>query len=242
MCGCCAAFAECGTLSLLGAGFDTAGVGERELTSRLSGRFAAGMLVLADRGFPSFELWREAAATSAGLAWRCRAAFALPLIERLPDGTYLSQLRGRRKYERTRVRVVEFSVKDADTGISEVFALITTLLDPEAHNAGQLARLYAERWRTETLFKILKVEVRATGAVLRSKTSAMVRQEIWGLLCCYQAVRQITALAAATAKVELRRVRFPELFDAVRASVATVLAACDLAKAFRLLVEDLPGC
>lgn len=88
----------------------------------------------------------------------------------------------------------------------------------------------------------MKVEVRATGAVLRSKTPAMVRQEIWGLLCCYQAVRQITALAAATAKVELRRVRFPELFDAVRASVATVLAACDLAKAFRLLVEDLPGC
>ena len=149
MCGCCAAFAEYGTLSLLGAGFDTAGVGERELTSRLSGRFAAGMLVLADRGFPSFELWREAAATSAGLAWRCRAAFALPLIERLPDGTYLSQLRGRRKYERTRVRVVEFSVKDADTGISEVFALITTLLDPEAHNAEQLARLYAERWRAD---------------------------------------------------------------------------------------------
>ncbi len=168
------------------------------------------------------------------------AAFALPLIERLPDGTYLSQLRGRRKYERTRIRVVEFSVKDADTGISEVFALITTLLDPEAHNAEQLARLYAERWRTETLFKILKVEVRATGAVLRSKTPAMVRQEIWGLLCCYQAVRQITALAAVNAKVELRRVRFPELFDAVRASVATVLAACDLAKAFRLLVEDLP--
>ena len=76
-------------------------------------------------------------------------------------------------------------------------------------------------------FKILKVGVRATGPVLRSKTPAMVRQEIWGLLCCYQAVRQITALAA---EVELRRVRFPELFDAVRASVATVLAACDLAK------------
>ena len=141
MCGCCAAFAEYGTLSLLGAEFDTAGVGERELTSRLSGRFAAGMLVLADRGFPSFELWREAAATSAGLAWRCRAAFALPLIERLPDGTYLSQLRGRRKYERTRVRVVEFSVKDADTGISEVFALITTLLDPATAPDGEIAEL-----------------------------------------------------------------------------------------------------
>lgn len=33
---------------------------------------------------------------------------------------------------------------------------------------------------------------------------------------------------------------FPELFDAIRASVATVLSSCDVAKAFRLLVEDLP--
>lgn len=89
------AFAECGALSLLGAEFDTVGVGERELTNRLLDRFAPGMLVLADRGFPSFELWREAAATGAVLAWRVSAAFALPLIERLPDGTYLSQLRGR---------------------------------------------------------------------------------------------------------------------------------------------------
>lgn len=218
------ALAECGTMALLGAAFDSTAVGERELVTRLLGRFAPGLLVLADRGFPSFELWRDAVASGADLAWRASASFALPVIEVLPDGTYLSQLRGRKKTDRITVRVVEFSVKDAETGISEVFALITTLLDPLAHGALELAGLYAARWQVELLFKILKVELRESGAVLRSRSPAMVRQEIWGLLCCYQAVRLVTAHTAARAQVEVRRVKFPELLDAVRDSVATAIS------------------
>jgi len=150
------ALAECGTMALLGAAFDSIEVGERDLVVRLLGRFAPGVLVLADRGFPSFELWHDAVATGADLAWRVSASFALPVIERLSDGTYLSQIRGRKRHERITVRVVEYSVKDADTGISEVFALITTLLDPDAHPALDLAGLYAARWQVELLFKILK--------------------------------------------------------------------------------------
>jgi hypothetical protein len=218
------AFAECGTMALLGAAFDSIAVDERTLVTRLLDRFAPGMLVLADRGFPSFELWRDAAGTGADLAWRVSASFTLPLVERLSDGTYLSRLRGHKKGEQITVRVVEYSVKDADTGISEVFALITTLLDPDAHPAADLARLYAARWQVEIIFKILKVGIRASHAVLRSKSPAMVRQELWGLLCCYQAVRLVTAHAAARADVEVARVKFPEVLDAVRDSLATAIS------------------
>jgi hypothetical protein len=235
------AFAECGTMALLGAAFDSAGVGDRELAGRLLGRLAPGMFVLADRGFASFELWRDAVASGADLAWRVSASFALPVIERLDDGTYLSRVRGRRKHEQITVRVVEFSVKDADTGVSEVFALITTLLDPLAHRALELAWLYAARWQVELLFKILKVQLRESGAVLRSRSPAMVRQEIWGLLCCYQAVRLVTAHAAARAHVEVGRVRFPALLDAVRDSLATAISPCTLERAQRHLIADLPG-
>jgi hypothetical protein len=77
------ALAKCGTMALLGAAFDSIEVGERELVTRLPGRFAPGLLVLADRGFPSFELWREAA----DLAWRVSASFTLPVLQRLEDGT-----------------------------------------------------------------------------------------------------------------------------------------------------------
>lgn len=88
------------------------------------------MLVPADRGFPSHDLYVEALATGADLLWRVSASFTLPVIERLDDGTYLSEVRGRRKKGRVAVRVIEYSVRD-DDGISEAFALITNLLDAD---------------------------------------------------------------------------------------------------------------
>ena len=234
------ALAECGTMALLGAEFDSIGVDERTLVERLLNRFTPGMLVLADRGFPSYKLWRDAVATEADLAWRVSASFTLPMIERLADGTYLSELRGGKKSERITVRVVEYSVQDADTGISEVFALITTLTDPVAYPALELARLYACRWQVETLFKILKVEIRQSHAVLRSKSPAMVRQELWGLLCCYQAVRLVAARAGGEAGIDITRIRFPEVLDAVRDSIALAFSPCTLAKALRDLATELP--
>jgi hypothetical protein len=218
------ALAECGTLAVAGAAFDSIAVGERELAGRLLDRLTAGMLVLADRGFPSWELFGAAAGTGAQLAWRVSGAFALPLLQRLPDGTYRSELRGPRGAAPVPVRVVEFAVKDADTGISELFALVTTLMDTEAYPAAEIARLYLERWKAELVFEILKVQVRETHATLRSKSPAMVRQELYALLCCYQAIRQVIACAAHTARIDPRDIRFPEALDAVRRSVATVLS------------------
>jgi hypothetical protein len=109
------------------------------------------MLVLADRGFPSRELCRKVAGTGAQLAFRASASFTLPVTARLADGTYLTELRGRRKGERMTVRVIEFSVKDPAAGISGVFALITTVIDHERYDAESIARLYLRRWRAETL-------------------------------------------------------------------------------------------
>lgn len=49
-----------------------------------------GMLCLADRFFPSYELWRAAAKTGADLLWRVRRNARLEVAQRLPDGSYLS--------------------------------------------------------------------------------------------------------------------------------------------------------
>jgi hypothetical protein len=216
------ALAECGTLAVIGAVFDSIAVGERTLCERLLGSLGEGMLVLADRGFPSYELYGAAMATGAQLAWRMSASFTLPVLERLADGTYRSELRGRRKDQRISVRVVEYTVKDEVTGISELFVIATTLTDPDRYPAADIARLYMQRWEVELVFKILKVQVRETHATLRSKSPAMVRQELWALLCCYQAVRRVVGRAAHTAGLDVRRVSFPNAFDAVRQSVATV--------------------
>ncbi|MEX6431292.1 IS4 family transposase, partial [Ferrimicrobium acidiphilum] len=51
------------------------------------------MLVLADRNFPGYELWQQAAATGAELVWRIGKNFSLDVDEVLKDGSYLSRLK-----------------------------------------------------------------------------------------------------------------------------------------------------
>lgn len=205
--------AECGTLALTGAAFDSIAVGERTLFERLLERLTPGMLLLADRGFPSYDLYTAAARTGAELLRRVSASFTLPVKERLPDGIYLSELRGTRRPERVTVRVIEYSVAD-DDGISEVFCLITTLLEPEAYPALELARNYAERWSVEVLFKLGKVDLRISGGILRSGKPEGVRQELWALLCVYPALRTLITKAAVTAGAA--RISFPLVLDAVK--------------------------
>ena len=50
------------------------------------------MLLLADRGFYSFALWRAAAATGAHLLWRVKGNLLLPVLQPLPDGSWLAQV------------------------------------------------------------------------------------------------------------------------------------------------------
>jgi hypothetical protein len=80
--------AERGSKALLDATFDGYRVDETTLAARLLGSLGPGMLVMADRDFLGWRLWRDAAATGADLLWRVSDAFTLPAIERLPDGCY----------------------------------------------------------------------------------------------------------------------------------------------------------
>ena len=71
------------------------------------------MLCLADRKFACWELWHDATATGAQLLWRIGASFSLPVVEVLPDGTYLSRLKAPRRLHKDgaadiTVRVIEY--------------------------------------------------------------------------------------------------------------------------------------
>ena len=198
--------------------------GEKTLARDLIGRLGEGMLCLADRNFACWELWRDAAATGAQLLWRIGASFTLPVEEVLPDGTYLSRLKAPRKLRKDgaadiTVRVVEYRLEDEHGEVSETFTLITSLLDPVAAPARELAELYKARWEIETALASLKTQVKGSGVVLRSKTPDGVIQEIWALLCACQAVRDLTAAAAALARQDPLRICFASALDVVRGPV-----------------------
>jgi len=220
------ALVECGTQAVIGAVFDSLAVGERTLATRLLPLIERGTLLLADRGFPSFDLFTAASARGAELLWRVSACFTLPVIEVLDDGTYLSHLNGPRG-KRITVRVIEYTVHStthSDDGTtaesSELFCLITTLLDPLVAPAGELAELYARRWTSETIYRSIKVEQRGgRTATLRSNSPEMVAQELWAMLCVYQAVRHLATDSAATSGIPPTRISFKHALHAAQRTV-----------------------
>ena len=113
---------------------------------RLLDRVAPGMLVVADRNYAGYPLWRRAMATGADLLWRIQSRHRLPVQRRLDDGSFLSEFRGNgRDRNRSRgvcpVRVVAYRLAEGD---DEVYRLVTTVLDPDRAPAAELAALYHE--------------------------------------------------------------------------------------------------
>jgi hypothetical protein len=215
--------AECGTHAIFDAVIGAYTTGENTLARELIDRLEPGMVLLADRGFCGFPLWRRAAATGADLLWRARADMKPTPIETLDDGTWLAEFRpsgnAGRHGEALIIRVIDYSIDDGrgDTG---PYRLFTTLLDPGEAPADELALAYAQRWEIELAFDELKTHQRGSKAVLRSKSPALVEQEIWGHLCCHYAIRTLMFAAAHDADVDPDRVSFTAALRIARRSLA----------------------
>jgi hypothetical protein len=226
------ALAECGTRALIDAAFGGYHTGEQDLARTLAPSMTADMLVLADRNFPGGPLWTAATAGGAHLLWRIKTnQFTLPVEQVLPDGSYLSSFtsgKGRHR-RRIRMRVVHYTVTttDTDTGeqTTEAFCLATTLLDPQTAPAAELAELYHQRWQIETLFSAVKTAQRGGAQqILRSQHPDGVRQEIWAMLCVYQALRGLMADAAQATDTPPLRISFTRALQAARRSVTPAAA------------------
>lgn len=218
--------AECGTHALTGAAMGACSTGETTLTRDLLGSLHRGMLVLADRNFYSFELWNEARATGADLLWRTKAGHVLRPHEQLPDGSWLARLRRFSNYHMRGtdvvVRVIDYAVDDPGRPQAEPrYRLITTILDPAAAPAAGLAALYPQRWEFETALDELKTHQRGPRVVLRSKMPDGVRQEIYGYLCVYYAVRWLMHAVALEADADPDRLSFTRTLRAARRSTAS---------------------
>lgn len=191
---------ECGTHAVVAASIAPYAVSEKAMASELLPvKLTHDMLVLADRGFYSFKLWRLACATGAKLAWRVTATLGLPVQQLLPDGSYLSTVfdgTDRARGDGHLVRVVDYTLQDSAKPVQESYRLVTNIMDPLAAPALELAALYHERWEIESVFDEFKTHLRANSTVLRSKTPELVEQELWGLLLAHFAIRQLMAQAA----------------------------------------------
>ena len=219
------AAAECGTHAMFAAAMGPYRTGESTLARQLAAAIGPGMLVLADRGFTAHPLFAVFAATGADLCWRAKSNAVLPALERFADGSFRSELvastdKRARRHVLT-VRVVEYAVQDPGRPQADDtrYRLITTIIDPAAAPAAELAALYAERWEFESALDELKSHQRGPRVVLRSRTPGGVRQEAWGYLCCHYALRALIADAADDRGIDPDRISFTRTLNAARRSV-----------------------
>ena len=214
------ALVENGTHILFGARMGSCRTSEVTLAEEVLGALRAPMLCLADRGYWGFALWQAAAATGAQLLWRAKTNLVLAHCKRLPDGSYLSKVYASmhdREQDRggINVRVIEYTlsgVADAEP----MYRLVTTILDPKAAPARELAVLYHERWEIENAFDEFKTHLRGARIVLRSKTPDLVRQEFFGLLMAHFAIRGLMHEAALDADEDPDRLSFTHAVHVLR--------------------------
>lgn len=198
---------EHGTRVLFAVAYDAYRTAEATLARKVFEHLKSDMLCLADRGFYSFDLWTEAS-QKAQLLWRVQKKVKLAVLERLPDGSFLSQLCDRRRRAKgaVPVRVIAFDV--IVEGRKEAYRLITTILDPAEAPALELAHLYASRWTIETMLAELKIRHQSKHVVLRSGLPELVEQDLYGLLLAHFGVRSIMCKSTQQAQVEPSELSF----------------------------------
>ena len=214
---------ENGTHVLFGSRMGTYRTGEITLAKAILPQLQPGMLCLADRGFYSYEMWKQAQTTKAELLWRIRKDLQLPCEKRLPDGSYVSQIYPspqdrRHNTHGVTVRVIEYQLQDVP-GSEPIYRLLTTVLDHKQAPAPELAALYHERWEIETALDELKTHLRGARIVLRSKTPVLVRQEFYGLLLAHFAIRGLMHEAALKVDEDPDRLSFTHAVRVIRRKI-----------------------
>jgi hypothetical protein len=217
--------AECGTHAIVDAGFWPYRTSERVGGFRMLRSLKEGMLVMWDRGFHSFDMLAQAQKRGAHVLARLPSNVKPKQIRALSDGSYLaclypSEYQRRKRGEHLLVRIVEYTVLDpALPGYGERHRLITTLLDPEAYPALDLAWAYHERWEIEVTIDEVDTHQRLAGRPLRSLKPVGVIQELYGLLVAHYAIRFLMHEAALLAGVDPDRVSFVHALNVIHGAI-----------------------
>jgi hypothetical protein len=195
----------------------------RELWSRLD----SGDVVLADRGFCSYQDLSEIASGGADAVMRLHQGRKIDFRKGKRLGPNDQLVVWAKPLQRPpgctpeafaalpptlSLRMIRYLVTTPGSRTREV-VLITTLLDPIAHPASELAALYFQRWTVELHFREIKVLLGLD--VLRCLTPAMIRKEIAMHRIAYNLVRLLMQRASITHHVRLARISFKGTLDSL---------------------------
>ena len=99
---------------------------------------------------------------------------------------------------------------------TETITVVTTLTDPKAYPAEDIATLYSLRWNVELDIRDIKQTLGLDHA--RCKTPDMVRRELWVTMLAYNLIRKVMATSATIHDKQPRGLSFTSACQTVLAS------------------------
>ena len=100
---------------------------------------------------------------------------------------------------------------------SKTKIIVTTLLDAREYREAEIADLYRDRWHIELDFRSLKTSM--SMEVLRCKTPAMIRKEIYTYFIAYNLVRSAMCLASRLYATQPRLISFKGTLQFIRSFI-----------------------
>ena len=119
---------------------------------------------------------------------------------------------------------------------AKTFWVVTTLTDVREYPREEIAGLYRQRWLAELDIRAIKKTMGMD--ILRCKSPAMVRKEIWTCLLAYNLIRKTMLEAAHQSRLSPRELSFATALQTIAASLGMLACATDELTA-RLIAAQL---
>jgi len=119
----------------------------------------------------------------------------------------------------------------------DTITLATTLLDAQAYPKEDLAALFFGRWQMELRLRDIKTILGMD--ILRTRTPARVRKELWMYLAAYNLLRTMMQMAAREAGTSVARVSFQGTRQRLLAAADGSCTARGFRRRYRRMIRDI---
>lgn len=222
--------------------------GETALLRQLLGRFSPGDILLGDRYYCSYFMIALLMELGVDFVTRVhqRRDIDFRRGRRLGTGDHIVEWKrpprpewmDQETYDRVppAIEVREIHVRVGQAGFRvESLVVVTTLIDARQYTPEDIAELYGHRWLAELDIRAIKITMGMD--VLRCKTPAMVRKEIWTCVLAYNLIRRTMLQSAQGSGQSPRQLSFTAAVQAIAASWQTIVLSNDSIAACLVDVE-----
>ena len=237
-----------GTMTVLGYAVGGYAVSEQALAAELRALLSPGDLAVGDRHFAGANYYAKYIEQGVEFLTRVHQRLKIGRLKRLvtySPSDFVVEMRVGKKHRHEDpnlpksipVRIIR--VEGRVRGKFKSIWLATSLLDAKRYPAAEVARLYAGRWRIETMFREFKVT--GSADVLRSKKPDGIRNEIAARMMAMNLIRIVMLKAAVVHGKEPTRISFTaSLRHVVSTSLRMSTApAWELTALYEIMLEDI---